>query len=233
MADFKLQAPAISLAPQKRIICTMPESLEKPDGPTLEDLKRHSDASFARRALANYLLPRNYEASIGRNKLMGATLLKKLFMSPAARFDRKMNQGFGSNYSLRAKGNPLDNSMDFALKVSVYNEAAHGLYFLSYSPFFVQRFADQGLEAFKSPVEIGLTALFLLQPSLVSLQRYNRARILGFVDRSLRRGREFSPEYRNWAGIDGQAQESYKQDSDEQPAAESLMEQDCLRLPQP
>lgn len=45
---------------------------------------------------------------------------------------------------------------------------------------------------------------------LVALQRYNRARMVRFVDRRLQAGDEFNPGYENWLGVDARAAENFE-----------------------
>ena len=174
--------------------------------PTVQELLRYAHGGLLRRGVARYLIPRNFEASLRRHNRFGTPIIRALVMGTIGRKETSEQSG----YRLRKTLPPLDAATDFALRGSAINEATH----LSFSAFngiavgLGVHFTGSHL------MELFLLSYLTMTSSLdamgIAVQRYNRVRLLTYVDKKLKRDAEFTPDYRNWFGLDSTALNCYR-----------------------
>jgi hypothetical protein len=170
--------------------------------PTIWTLRQFTGKPWLIRILVRYLIPRNPEASLRRHQQWGTPAVRTLVMSTVGRLISR--PGRGGNYRLNNRRAPLEATTDFALRASLFNEAIH-LVVAGWAAYGVLPAVLAGEYGAGIAVQVAWVAFNL---ALVALQRYNRARMILTADKLLARGRKYSPDYKNWAGIDGRATRS-------------------------
>lgn len=167
---------------------------------SFDELRRNAKAGIVKRAITRYLFPKNHEASVKRHRIVGSPIYRKIIMGTVGR-----GASFSAtNYGLNVKKGKMESTMDHAVSNSVFNETVHmtgvvaGLHLLAGE-------VMAGKFDITDPIGIPL----VVNLGCVAVQRYNRARIMGVIDRSLQRGREFDENYTNWLGLDARALGNY------------------------
>jgi hypothetical protein len=152
-----------------------------------------SELTWSKRIARRYFITHNYERSIKVHEALGSKVIRKVVMGTAGKLRRER---YNSNYHIGVEGSPLDRAAKYAFKGSVINEVIHGAqgYLLS-------------AVAIKNLIEDGNTSPFVatfgaINLGLVALQRYNRARMINYLDDALSSGRGFSEEYQSWTDVD-------------------------------
>ncbi len=181
------------------IVSTYSSSAEQAR-PTYADLMHHAEAGFIKKAATRYLVPKNHEASIRRHELVGTHLFRKLIMGTVGRIIPAYS---GGNYRLNRRVGKIEAANNFAFKGSVFNELVHTIPLPTQAMDFMHDIADGGIDNITNTVTLAINI------GCVAVQRYNRARMVGVVDRSLQRGREFRPSYQSWTGIDNRAIDNF------------------------
>lgn len=184
-----------------------PSSAQPERRPTFYDLTQHADAGPLTRAVTRYLVPRNPESSVRRHQRLGSPIVRKVVMGTIGRLISKPFES--SNYRMSIRRGRMEGAMHFALKESAFNEAVHLIAGLGGLSALGNEMAEgRGIDF------VGIGS-FTANALLVALQRYNRARMVRFVDRQLQRGEEFRPGYRNWLHVDASAYENFVMIRDE------------------
>jgi hypothetical protein len=160
----------------------------------------NAEAGLLKRAATRYLVPKNHEASIRRHELVGTHLFRKLIMSTVGRIVPAYS---GGNYRLNGRQGKLESANNFAFKGSVFNELVHAVQVPINAIDVMHDVADGNINS------ISNVAALAINVGCVAVQRYNRARMVGVVDRAVQRGREFDPDYRSWTGIDNRAIDNF------------------------
>ncbi len=178
------------------------ETRDKQEAPGFYDLYDQADISLPKRIARRYFVTKNYERSIRMHEMLGSKVVRAVVMNTVGRAHR---ESFTSNYRIGKRGNPLNRTSSFAFHGSVFNEAVHGAGAVVGAVGAVPAIIEQGPDLVGTPF---LASGVLFNLSLVALQRYNRARMIKFLDTALKAGREFRPGYHNWAGIDSVTQQT-------------------------
>lgn len=169
--------------------------------PGIYDLINNAEAGSSKRLLNRYLMPRDYDRSIKLHKAIGAPIVRKLVLKTDK---RKRSSKGGSNYRLDATKSKIEAATSFAVGGSVYNEAAHSAIAMPTGAMMTDALLEGKFGT--GAMYAGITGANL---ALVSLQRYNRARMLKRADEELASGATFSPGYKNWLGVDHRATRNY------------------------
>ncbi len=158
-----------------------------------------SELSLPKRIARRYFITNNYERSIKIHERLGTKVLRSIVMNTVGRFRTETHP---SNYHIGERGNPLDRAAKFAFKGSVFNEVVHGAIGYPAALFTAMDWMENGPQLSVSAVN----ATFNL--GLVAVQRYNRARMIGYLDHALHTGRGFTPEYQSWTDVDASSLET-------------------------
>lgn len=168
--------------------------------PGLYEVMSNSDTGPVRRVIRRYLFTSNPERSVQIHKAIGTPILRKVIMGTVGRAIKPFS---GGNYRLNERKGKMEAMANFAVHGSVFNEAWHTAVAIPQVTRFIGEIASG------SPDIVTSSSMFmLLNLGCVAVQRYNRARIAGVLDRQLQAGREFEPGYTNWLGIDARAQQT-------------------------
>jgi len=170
---------------------------ERPD---FQDLEQHAEAGIVKRGIARYLFSRNPERSIKVHKALGAPVTRAIIMGT---YGRLIPRSGGSNYRTDPSKSRLEAATRFAVGGSVFNEALHTAVAAWNAEILVNNIAD-GHNFTVSAIATGVNA------ALVSLQRYNRARMVVRVNEELEAGATYRDDYKNYLGIDHRAVENYE-----------------------
>jgi hypothetical protein len=170
--------------------------------PGFYDLYDAAEISWPLRVARRYFVPKNYERSLKIHEALGSKVLRGIVMKTAGRLRRERSE---SNYHIGNHGNALDRTANFAFKGSVFNEVVHGVLGAPAAMTSLSAILNEGLNP---AVAIG-TIPAMLNLGLVAVQRYNRARMIEFMDESLQSGETFTPGYHNWAGTDDRSHTNF------------------------
>jgi hypothetical protein len=180
--------------------------------PSYSDLMDNAEAGLVRRSITRYLVPKNYESSIRRHRLIGTPIFRKVVLGTLG---RNIPVGSGGNYRLNSRLGRLDSANNYAFKSSVFNEAIH-------TGLAVPQLIDAVPDFVNGSVDFsGRNVALAINLACVALQRYSRARMVGFMDRSLSRGATFEDGYRSWTGIDNRAINNFEAQTVMESAGES------------
>lgn len=167
---------------------------------SFNDVLDSKNVGIIRRGIRRYLFSRNPERSIKMHEALGIPIVRKVVMGTVGRIVPAYS---GFNYRLNGRrDSKLDSVAGFAVGGSVFNEVVHTYAAAAGAKTLASEFLEGN---FHLDYRVGMLAGNL---ALVALQRYNRARTTKVMDNALQRGREFSPFYKNWLGIDNRALES-------------------------
>lgn len=161
--------------------------------PGFYDVYANSDLPWTKRLARRLLITGNYERSIRLHKALGTRLVGALVMNTVGRLRKET---YNSNYHLGEEGSPLDRAAKYAFKGSVFNEVVHGAFGYPAAIVATADWIENGPNFSPSLVSA------VMNLGLVALQRYNRARMIQYIDHALREGRGFSPEYQSWTDVD-------------------------------
>lgn len=178
--------PVSDLAPEER--------------PTFNDLQNNAEAGLVKRGIARYLFSRNPERSIKLHTYLGAPLVRAAIMGT---YGRLIPRSGGSNYRTDPLKSRLEAATRFAVGGSVFNEVVHTAVAAWSAEIAVDQIAN-GYNPTVSAVVMGVNA------ALVSLQRYNRARMAVRANEELQKGATYRDGYENYLGIDHRAVENYE-----------------------
>jgi hypothetical protein len=176
-----------------------PLGIPEGERPNARDLQQYAPADIVRRGLARYLLPRNPARTVRIHTYLGAPLTRALIMKT---YGRLIPRTPFSNYRTDPYKSRIEAATTFALGGSVFNEAVHAAGMLMSSSAITSGINEGNLSA-SSVVSL------VFNGALVSLQRYNRARMMLRVDEELAAGNGYRPDYRNWLAMDERAVEAY------------------------
>ena len=157
-------------------------------------LLANSDANIATKAAARYLFPNNAHNSVRRHKRIGTPILRKAVMR-TARHPRYL-----SNYTMDARKGRMERSAEYATKQSVFNEVFHTVCLAQNIPVL---FAELQNGSIDNPTMIKFW--FALNLGAIAVQRFNRARIVQFLDKRLEKGKHFDDSYENWLHLDNRS----------------------------
>lgn len=161
--------------------------------PGFYDVYENSEISLPKRIARRLFITDNYERSISIHEHLGSKVLRGIVMKTAGRLRKET---YNSNYHLGEEGSPLDRAAKFAFNGSVFNEVVHGAYGYPGAVFLAKDWVENGP---RLSANLALTALNL---GLVAVQRYNRARMIRYLDRALHNGEGFSDSYQSWTDVD-------------------------------
>lgn len=167
--------------------------------PTFNDLLDNAEAGVMKRALNAYLFSRNPERTIKIHKFLGAAATRSVIMNTYGKYFPRWS---GSNYRTDASKSRLEGATRFAVGGSVFNEAVHAgvaIWNVGIVYFLIQ--FDRSI--------IFNSAAIVFNSALVSLQRYNRAKMVVRINEELEAGREYDDEYTNWLGLDSRAVDNF------------------------
>lgn len=159
--------------------------------PSFNDILDNNDAGLGGKILSRYLFSRNPERTEKLHRFLGAAITRKLIMGTYGKYYPRRA---GSNYRTDPNVSRLESATNFAVGGSVFNELYHTAVAAAYIPSLL----DGNVEQYNL---FG----FALNMALVSLQRYNRARMTIRINEELAKGETYSPSYSNYLGIDGSA----------------------------
>jgi hypothetical protein len=171
--------------------------------PSFHDLQKSAETSVVGKAVARYLIPRNPDKSILRHERLGTPVVRKVVMGTVGRLGRS---GSGGNYRLDNSRSRIEAATNFAFRGSVFNEAVHTIFAAPATVSVAMNIAENHYSP-STAINVAGAGVNL---ALVALQRYNRARMVKFVDGELKRGKEYKPAYKNWLGIDARAMDNYQ-----------------------
>lgn len=173
-----------------------------PEGerPDFNDIIDNSESGIVKRGITKYLFSRNPERSVKRHKMFGAAITRAVIMGTYGRF---IPRGPMSNYRTDPEWSRLESSTRFAIGGSVVNEAIHTVAGM-HNAYSIAENVSDGKNFTIQAVALGLNT------ALVSLQRYNRARMVMRVNEELEQGNGFRPYYRNWLNLDSRALDNYR-----------------------
>lgn len=201
---------------------TSPTPLNLPNAstPNFNDLLINADAGRFKKILARYLFGHDSKRTERLHRNLGAPITRKIVMST---FGRIMPRTDWNNYRIDPRRSVIEGAARFAVGGSVFNEGWHTAAAL-----------QQGYEAFSDIlsgqsyiVSAGATVANL---ALVSLQRYNRARMVIRINQEFERGHGFRDSYTNWLGLDARAVSNYVISLDfDSPPSGSSAQTDVLR----
>ncbi|MDB5185075.1 MAG: hypothetical protein JWN38_883 [Candidatus Saccharibacteria bacterium] len=168
--------------------------------PNFQDLEQHAEAGIVKRGIARYLFSRNPERSIKVHTCLGAPVVRAVLMGT---YGRLIPRSGGSNYRTDPSKSRLEAATRFAVGGSVFNEAVHTALVAWNTEILVNDISD-GHNFTVSAIATGVNA------ALVSLQRYNRARMVVRVNEELEAGATYRDTYENYLGIDHRAAVNYE-----------------------
>jgi hypothetical protein len=168
--------------------------------PTFNDLAENAEAGIVRRGISRYLFSRNPERSIKVHKALGAPVTRAIIMGT---YGRLIPRSSGSNYRTDPTKSRLEAATRFAVGGSVFNEAVHTAVAAWNAEIMVSHLAD-GHNFTVSAIATGVNA------ALVSLQRYNRARMVVRANEELVSRATYRDDYTNYLGLDHRAVENYE-----------------------
>lgn len=171
---------------------------------SVRDLLANSEASFAKRAIARYLFPNNAEKSVRRHKRLGTPLVRKTIMGTIGYPVRKVTNKFGNkwltNYTMNARKGRMERAAEYATKQSLFNEAFHSVGVVAGLSRLLNELNTSALE---HPTAVKFW--FAINLGAAAVQRYNRARIVQFLDARLEHGKRFEEGYTNWLHLDNRS----------------------------
>lgn len=169
---------------------------ERPD---FNDIMDNTEVGVFKRGLTRYLFSRNPERTEKTHKIFGASIVRTAIMST---YGRLLPRYPYSNYRTDRDKTRVEGSTRFAVGGSVVNEGLHTGAALHQSYELLQDFAA-GQSFSVHAVAFGINTAF------VSLQRYNRARMVQRVNEEFQNGNGFDYSYTNWLGLDSVAMHNY------------------------
>lgn len=182
----------------------LPQEVE----PSVDDLVNYAEANIAQKALTRYFFSSQPERTVQRHERLGTPLIRAAVMGTVGRLFPRNHYGW-SNYRLDKSKRPIDAAMSFATGGSVFNEVIHtgaAAQNISIIAADVMSSVDHHLLTANGYVGIGF---FALNTALVTLQRYNRARMLVRINEELAAGESFSEQAKNWTGVDARAEDAF------------------------
>lgn len=159
----------------------------------VNDILGRKDDGVWRRGARRYFFSRNPERSVKLHTALGAPLARAAIMGS---YGKLMPNSSWSNYRLDSSKPRVEAATRFAVGGSVFNEVVHSVAALG-NIYTLQAELHDGSNPAVS------AAALVVNSVLVSLQRYNRARLTMRIDEELKAGARFDEGYTNWMGVDG------------------------------